>query len=164
MNYLNILKISSLYLLVALVVGCQSSKSTVGGYFDLDTDIKIDFIIDSDINPDDIGTASPLFIRLYELKSTTMMKKADFLDVYEQDEKVLGPDMVAVHRLKRFKPGQNRSEQLVLNKDTQYVALFAEFSNFSNSKFKLIVPVVSNNVFKNSATIKVSGNQLSLVK
>jgi type VI secretion system protein VasD len=148
-------------LLLTTLSACQSNKSLVGEYFDLDTDLKIEFIVDSDINQDELGIASPLFIRLYELKSEKMMKKADFIDIYEKDKEALGADMVGeAHKLKRFTPGQNRIESFVLDKDTQYVALYAEFFDFKESRFKLIFPVVANNVFRNSIKIRVSGNQL----
>jgi type VI secretion system protein VasD len=150
-----------LLLLLITISACQTNKSLVGEYFDLDTDLKIDFIVDSDINQDELGIASPLFIRMYELKSEKMMKKADFIDIYEKDKETLGADMIGeVHKLKRFTPGQNRTEQFVLQKKTQYVALYAEFFDFKESKFKLIFPVVSNNVFRNSIKIRISGNQL----
>lgn len=150
----------ALFLLVTLSA-CQTNKSLVGEYFDLDTDLKIEFIVDSDINQDELGIASPLFIRLYELKSEKMMKKADFIDIYEKDKETLGADMIGeVHKLKRFTPGQNRTENFVLEKSTQYVALYAEFFDFKESKFKLIFPVVANNVFRNAIKIRVSGNQL----
>lgn len=150
-----------LLLLLVTISACQTNKSLVGEYFDLDTDLKIDFIVDSDINQDELGIASPLFIRMYELKSEKMMKKADFIDIYEKDKETLGADMIGeVHKLKRFTPGQNRTEQFVLQKKTQYVALYAEFFDFKESKFKLIFPVVSNNVFRNSIKIRISGNQL----
>jgi type VI secretion system protein VasD len=144
--------------------GCSSKKSTVGGYLNLDTDVKIDFIVDSDINPDDLGNASPLFVRMYELKSTTLMQKADFLDIYENDKKVLGADLIKAHKLKRFAPGENRSEKFVLDEKTGYVALYGEFNNFSNAKFKLIFPVVANNVFRNNVTVQISGDSLILVE
>ena len=159
-----ITRIFLLALLTSLLLACSAKKSTVGGYFELDTDLTIEFIVEADINPDDLDTASPLFLRLYELNATKMMKKADFLDIYEQDKKALGPEMVAVYRLKRFKPGESRSEKFVLKQGVSHVALFAEFNNFQNSKFKLIVPVVQNNVFRNSATIRVTGNQIMLLQ
>jgi type VI secretion system protein VasD len=149
------------FLLLLSISACQSNKSVVGEYFDLDTDLKIEFIVDSDINQDELGIASPLFIRMYELKSDKMMKKADFIDIYEKDKETLGADLVGeVHKLKRFTPGQNRTENFVLEKNTQYVALYAEFFDFKESSFKLIFPVVANNVFRNSIKIRVSGNQL----
>jgi type VI secretion system protein VasD len=147
-------------LISVFLSGCQSSNSVVGGYFELDTDLQIEFIVDADINPDELGKASPLFIRMYELKTSKMMKKADFISIYERDKEVLGSDMLAVHKLKRFKPGESRTEHFVLSKDTHYVALYGEFLEFQESKFKLIIPVVANNVFRNSVVIRVSGNEL----
>ena len=142
------------------LTACQAVNSSVGGYFDLDTDIKIDLLVDADINPDELGKASPLFIRMYELSSNKMMKRADFIEIYERDKEVLGADMVAVHKLKRLKPGEDRTEHIVLDKKTNYVALYAEFLEFKESKFKLIFPVVANNVFRDSVVIRVSGNEL----
>ena len=148
-------------MMTATLSSCQSNKSYVGEYLNLDTDLKIEFLIDADINQDELGVPSPLFIRMYELKSDKMMKKADFIDIYENDKETLGADLVGeVHKLKRFTPGVNRIEQFVLGKNTQYVGLYAEFFDFKESQFKVIFPVVSNNVFRNSVRVRVSANQI----
>lgn len=160
MKYRNLNKLLWIFLVTLLLSSCQSDKSRVGGFFNLDTDLKIDFIVDADINPDESKRPSPLFIRMYELKTNKMMKNADFLDLFERDEELLGADMVVKHSLKRFKPGESRTEKLVLDPDTKLVGLFAEFLDFKNARFKLIIPVVSNNVFRNSVVIRVSGNEL----
>lgn len=146
-----------------ILFGCASNKSVVGGYLDLDTDISIEFIVDADSNPDELGVGSPLFVRMYELKNSKMMQKADFIDLYEQDKKAIGADLIGeVHKLKRLKPGENRTELFVLDPKTQYIALYAEFLNFKDSKFKLVIPVVTNNVFKNTAVIRITGNEMLL--
>ncbi len=120
----------------AMLGACQSNKSTVGGFFDLDTDLKIEFVVDADINPDGQGSASPLFVRMYQLKSEKMMNNADFIDLYEQDGKTLGADMIGeVRKLKPFKPGENRTEIFVLDANAQYVAFYGEFQDFEDLKF-----------------------------
>lgn len=156
--------------LLALTAAClwlaacaSGNKSVVGGYLGLDTDVSIRFLVDSDSNPDEFGVGSPLFVRMYELKNQKMMQKADFIDLYEQDVKTIGADLVGeVHRLKHFKPGEDRLEKFVLDKETKYIALYAEFLQFKDSKFKLVIPVVANNVFINTAIIRISGNQMLL--
>ena len=160
MKHFYILKVMVFSVLLAGLISCQSMNGAVGGYFGLDTDLQIDFEIDADINPDELGKASPLFIRMYELKAKKMMKKADFIEIYERDKEVLGADMLAVHKLKHFKPGESRTEHFVLSKKTHYVALYGEFLEFKESKFKLIIPVVANNVFRNSVVIRVAGNEM----
>ncbi len=163
MNFFQFPKIFILCILPVIILGCQASKSKVGGILNLDTDLQIHFEVDSDINPDELGVASPLFVRLYELKSTKLMKKADFIEIYERDKEVLGADLITVYKLPHFNPGQNRDEHFVLQKDTTYVGLYAEFLTFEGSQFKLIIPVVANNVFNNSVTIKVSANKMSII-
>ncbi len=160
MKLYQIFSLAFIAIFLSVLTACQAVNSSVGGYFDLDTDIQIELLVDADINPDEQGIASPLFVRLYELSSNKMMGRADFIEIYERDKEVLGADMIAVHKLKRLKPGENRTEHLVLDKKTNYVALYAEFLEFKESKYKLIIPVVANNVFRDSVVIRVSGNEL----
>ena len=160
MKLYQIFSLAFIAIFLSVLTACQAVNSSVGGYFDLDTDIQIELLVDADINPDEQGIASPLFVRLYELSSNKMMGRADFIEIYERDKEVLGADMIAVHTLKRLKPGENRTEHLVLDKKTNYVALYAEFLEFKESKYKLIIPVVANNVFRDSVVIRVSGNEL----
>ena len=148
------------FVLGVALSSCTSLNSAVGSYFGMDTDLQVDFVVDSDINPDESGKASPLFIRMYELQAPKSMRQADFIDIYERDKELLGEDYVAVHKLKRFKPGESRTEHYVLDKKTNYVAYYAEFLNFKDSKYKVIVPVVANNVFQSTATVRVSKNEI----
>lgn len=160
MKHFQIIKITLITFLLTALTACQSMNSAVGGYFGLDTDLEITFEVDADINPDEMGKASPLFIRMYELKAKKMMKKSDFIELYERDKEVLGADLIAVHKLKHFNPGKARSEHFVLDPKTRYVALYGEFLEFKDAKYRLIIPVVANNVFRNSVVIRVSGNEL----
>ena len=164
MKYQQIISVVFAVCALAAVVSCQSDKSTIGGYLGLDTDLKIEFLVEADINPDEMGVASPLFIRMYELKAEKIIKKADFIDIFERDKEILGADLVAMHQLKPFIPGEARSELFVLNKNTKFVGLYAEFLDFKESKYKLVIPVVTNNVFKNTATIRVTGNELIFIE
>lgn len=145
---------------VMLLSACQSANKAVGTYFKLDTDLKVEFAVDADINPDEDGRASPLFVRMYELKTNKMIHKVDFIELYERDKEALGADIVNVHRLKRFAPGESRVENFVLDKGTNYVAFYAEFLDYENSKYKVVVPVVANNVFRTYAMVRLAGNTL----
>ena len=67
---------------------CSSINSSVGGFFNMDTDLEIKFKVDADVNPDDDRKPSPLFVRMYQLKSTKMFNRANFIDLYEKDKEV----------------------------------------------------------------------------
>ncbi len=144
--------------------GCSSSKSRVGGVLNLDTDLKLTFEVASDINPDDSSRPSPVFVRFYQLKSSTAFDKADFLDIYERDTEIFGGDIVNKQVLKPLLPGVARTESFVLEPGAKMIAVYAEFSQYPGSTYKVIFPVTENNVIKNKATIKISGRTISLVK
>ncbi|HSC67451.1 MAG TPA: type VI secretion system lipoprotein TssJ [Cellvibrio sp.] len=156
-----ILAVVSLLLFIA---GCSSSKSRVGGVLNLDTDLKLTFEVTSDINPDDSSRPSPVFVRFYQLKSATAFDKADFIDIYERDTEIFGGDIINKQVLKPLLPGVDRTESFVLEPGAKMIAVYAEFSQYPGSTYKVIFPVTENNVIKNKATIKISGRTISLVK
>ncbi len=151
-------------LVVVTLSGCESANSGLGGVLSLDTNLTMTLLVDADINPDERDRPSPLYVRFYQLKSPKLFEKADFIDLYERDEDILGADFVDKHHLKLIQPGKGRIEKFVLDKETKYIALYAEFFQYKDSNFKLIFPVTSNNIIRNSVKITISGNKIQLVK
>ncbi len=152
-------------LAIGLALGlcaCTKVNSGVGGVFNFDTDLKIIFEVANNINPDEKHTPSPLYVRLYELKSDKIFARAGFLELFEEDEALLGNELIAKQELKRIAPGEARQESFVVSKDTRYVALFAEFFQFKNAKYKVVFPVTSNNVIENTVRIEINDTNLLL--
>ena len=160
MKYSMIIKIMILTISFFTLSACTSINSSVGGFFNMDTDLEIKFKVDSDVNPDDDRKPSPLFVRMYQLKSTKMFSRANFIDLYEKDKEVLGADMISKQILRRIKPGESRKENFVLNKETNYIGLYAEFLQYKKSSFKLIIPVVPSNFIGTSEDVLIAGNKL----
>ncbi|RZL68919.1 MAG: type VI secretion system lipoprotein TssJ, partial [Pedobacter sp.] len=48
----------------------------------LDTDLRLVIQTDMDINPDANNRPSPVFVRMYELKSPIIFHQADFMTLY----------------------------------------------------------------------------------
>lgn len=160
MKLLSFIKLILLSVSIVSLSACSSINSSVGGLFNMDTDLEIKFKVDADVNPDDDKKPSPLFIRMYQLKSTKMFSRANFIDLYEKDKEVLGADMISKQKLRRIKPGESRTENFVLNKETRYIGLYAEFLRFKKSSYKLLIPVVPTNVIGTSEDVLISGNKL----
>lgn len=155
--------ITSVIALLTLT-GCESANSGLGGVLSLDTNLTLTLLVDADINPDESDRPSPLYVRFYQLKSTKAFEKADFIQLYEQDESILGDDFIKKDHLKSIQPGKGREEKFVLSEDTEYIAMYAEFFQFKDSKYKIIFPVTSNNIFRNKVKVKISGNEIQLVQ
>jgi len=148
--------------LMFVLAGCARVNSGVGGMFDFDTDLKVIFEVKDNINPDEKHTPSPVYIRFYELKSDKRFNRAKFLELFERDEELLGDELITKQELKRIAPKEPREERFVVDKETRYVALFAEFFQYKNSKYKVIFPVTSNNVIENTVRIELSDTNLLL--
>jgi type VI secretion system protein VasD len=149
-------------MLAVSLTACSTINTKVGGVFGMDTDLKLTFEADTGINPDDNKKPAPLFVRLYELKSDKQFRNANFIDLYERDKEVLGADMIAKQNLKHIAPGETRQDEYVLDTQTRFVGLFAEFSQYKDASFKVIIPVAPTNVVASSAVVSVSGNRISV--
>jgi type VI secretion system protein VasD len=120
--------------------------------------------VDSNINPDENKRSSPVFVRLYELKSPTVFQKADFIDLYERDAVILGADFVNKQVLKPLPPGVNRTDNFVLKNGATTIGLYVEFSQYRGSNYKVSFPIVEHSISKNEITVKISGTDVSIVK
>ena len=149
---------------VVLSLGCTTANEKIGGALNLDTDLKLEFVVDKNVNPDESEKASPVYLRMYELTNTQSFENADFIDIYEQDEKILGKALLGKRKLKRFVPGEVRTESFVLNKKTRYVALYGEFFKFRDSRYKVVFPVTASNLIRNKVKISVSENNIVILE
>lgn len=153
-----------LALLCCGLSSCTKVNKGVGSMMGFDTNLKVIFVIGDTLNPDENHTPSPLFVRFYELSSQNAFQHADFLELYESDESVLGKDLIAKQELGRIVPSGDREQDFVVDADTKYVALFAEFFQYKNAKYKLVFPVTSHNVIENTVWIEINDNKMLLRK
>lgn len=146
-----------------LIAGCSSMNSRVGGVLNLNTDLQMTLQAASELNLDERDRSSPLFVRFYQLKSQTLFNKTAFIDLYESDIEKLGSEFVSKKELEPLKPGENREVDIVLDEDTQFVALFGEFYKYKDAKYKVIVPVTKNNIVRNKMNVRIYKNTLEII-
>lgn len=150
----------SLGLSLASCSKVNGSGKTIG----LDTDLRLVIQTDKDINPDANNRPSPVFVRMYELKSPIIFHQADFMSLFNKDKAVLEADFINKQDLKIFVPGDKRESSFVLNKGTKFVALYAEFLQYQNANYKVIFPVTPGNIVGNRIYVKITGNHMVLTE
>jgi type VI secretion system protein VasD len=131
---------------------------------DLDTDLKLSFIVEKNVNPDDNKVSSPVIVRMYELKSTKAFENANFIDLYERDSEILGKTMITEQALKPIQPSEDSTAKFVLSKGTKYIGLYAEFLQYEDAKYKVIIPVAETNVVTSTAKVQLIDNKMVLLK
>lgn len=154
-------KLTVLVLLVGFLTGgCSGLNRGVNGMFHLDTDLTLLISADANINPDEKWASSPVYLRLYELKSDSTMKEAEFFELFNRDTLALGDALLARRELARVLPGEYRKEKFVLNVNTRHIAIFAEFHHYQDSNYKIVLPITPHNVIEDQIVVHIKNNHI----
>ncbi|HEY5307209.1 MAG TPA: type VI secretion system lipoprotein TssJ, partial [Casimicrobiaceae bacterium] len=84
--------------------------------------------------------ASPLSLRLFELKSEAAFQTADFFALYDRDQATLGGDMLARDEV-IIRPGETQTITRKANADTRLLGVIAAFRDLEHSVWRTSVAV-----------------------
>ena len=90
-----------------------------------------------------------MVIKLYQLNSVDTFKSAQVLDLYQEDTKVLSDSLIKKHTLASLVPKEKRTIDIELQAGTKYLAVFAQFSNYSQAKTRAWLDVSNLEDVKN---------------
>jgi type VI secretion system protein VasD len=93
------------------------------------------------VNPDINGRASPVILRIYELKSPAPFDGADFMSLYQQDRSVLGGELVAREEIV-IEPGQNQAISKLLAPEARVLGVVAIFRDVERARWRSSVTLV----------------------
>lgn len=117
---------------VVLLNGCAVANYVVDPY----TNIR--FQASDNINPDASGRASPLVIRIYELRAVDTFRSAGFFDLYDEPEGVLDTDLLSMDEVV-LRPELVERLPRTLNEKTRYIGIVAAFQNIDEAEWKMIL-------------------------
>lgn len=92
------------------------------------------------VNPDVRKRASPVMVRIFELKSSTVFDQADFVSLYEKEQAVLGADLLGRDEFV-LRPGESRSVNKVLSPDTRFIGVMVGYREIERARWRSVVPV-----------------------
>jgi type VI secretion system protein VasD len=115
----------------------------------------IDFIAMASplVNPLPQGEPSPVVLRLYQLNGDSAFANASFRQLWEEDEKTLGPTMLGKAEI-MLNPGGVEHIKAKLVEGTVLVAVVVGFRNFEGAKWRAMVPLHGEKNFKLKAELK----------
>lgn len=124
------------------------------------TMIQLDIDSQPVINPDVSGKASPVLLRIYELRESNNFMGADFFALFDKEQATLAADLVRKQEL-WLKPGEHKTLQLQPANDTRQLGFFAAFRKLDDAQWRaLSSPLTANQ--PNTLTLKVKGNALTM--
>ena len=92
----------------------------------------------ADTNPDSTGRPSPIVVRIYQLRADAAFTGADFVSLYEDDQKVLGQELISRDEFE-LTPSQKRSVPVTVSDETRFLGAVAAFRDIRNAQWRTIV-------------------------
>lgn len=125
---------------LAALAGCGSSKPPPPPP---PTVLQAALSAASGVNPDGRGRASPVVVRVFELKTLAAFEGADFFSLWDREKETLGADLVAREEL-QLRPGEQRSLERTLAPETRHVGVIAAYRDLERAKWRVAYGVVAH--------------------
>ena len=93
----------------------------------------------ADTNPDATGRPSPVVVRVYQLKTDAAFSAADFFALFDDDKKVLGPELISRDELE-LSPSDRKTMEISVATETRFVGAVAAFRDIRNAQWRVLVP------------------------
>ncbi len=139
--------------LFALIAGCSSTPAPPKP-----TAVKATVQAAADVNPDARKRASPLVVRIYELKSAAAFDAADFLSLYDRDQATLAADLVGREEF-TMRPGESRPWDKTLGPEVRFIGVMAAYRDIERARWKTLITIKPG--LRNTITIKADAITLS---
>ncbi len=127
------------------------------------TVIELAISASQDANPDTSGRPSPVSVRLFQLSSATIFKRADFFQLLDEPESVLSETLVGKQDVV-INPGKSSVVSMVFEDRGKVLGIIATFRDIDHAQWRAVLPVTSNKLNKVAGVISKLSVQLSKIE
>ncbi len=93
----------------------------------------------ADVNPDANGRPSPIVVRVYQLKTDAAFGRAEYFALFDDEQKVLGPDLIS-RREFVLTPAEQRVVEVEIDLGARFVGVLAAFRDIRNAEWRVLQP------------------------
>ena len=98
--------------------------------------LQVTLIATADVNPDNRGRASPLSVRIMELRSRSAFDAADFFSLYEREQATLGTELLSKEQY-ILRPGDTQGYTRKAQGETRFLGVVAAYRDLEGSAWRL---------------------------
>lgn len=132
---------------VLLLAGCATVRTSLSA--------------SKDVNPDINGQASPIVVKVYQLRDDTAFNSASFFTVFDSPETALQSQLLTVQEVV-LAPGTEQRLWLPLQKETQYVGVVAGYRDISTATWRAELPVSPHHLTGVGLDVTVAKNGITV--
>lgn len=94
-------------------------------------------VASAQVNPDASGRASPIVVRLFQLRDEDAFASAEFFDLYEKEKQILGESLVSRQEYV-LAPGETRELEIPLDAQARYLGVLAAFRDIRAAQWRAV--------------------------
>jgi type VI secretion system protein VasD len=98
--------------------------------------LQVTLVATDDVNPDARGRASPLSVRISELRSRSAFDAADFFSLYDREQATLGTELLSKEQY-ILRPGDTQGYTRKAQGETRFLAVVAAYRDLEGSIWRV---------------------------
>ncbi len=96
-----------------------------------------EIVASGELNPDTSGRASPVVLRLFQLREDGEFAGADFFALYDKEKEVLGASLISREEYV-LSPGEDRKLDLPVSADARFIGVIAAFRDIRSAQWRAL--------------------------
>jgi type VI secretion system protein VasD len=128
--------------------------------------VKARISASTDVNPNAEGRASPVHVRIFQLKEDGAFVGADFWALVDKETETLGGSLVQ-RQEHDLVPGESKDIELKVQPDARVLGVMAEFANYRNAQWRVVAKApnktLTDLIKKDRVTIRIDKDKATIV-
>lgn len=126
---------------------------------------KAQIVASADVNPNQEGRASPVHVRIFQLKEDGAFMGSDFWALVDKEQETLAASLV--QRLEfDLSPGESKEFELKIAPEARVLAVMAEYADYRNAQWRVIAQAPNKSLLdlvkKDRVSFGVEKNKVSI--
>lgn len=155
------LAVGALFVLLAVSLGLSACAAKPPK----PTPARAELVASADVNPDASGRASPVVVRLYQLRNDGEFASADFFALYDKEKETLGASLISREEYV-LAPGETRKLELPLNPEARFLGAIAAYRDIRSARWRALTRAPEKSLLdllgKDGVTLSVGRDALTL--
>lgn len=98
---------------------------------------KGQIVASADVNPNSSGRASPVHVRIFQLKEDGAFMGADFWALVDKEQETLAASLVQRQEFD-LSPGETKDFELKIDPEARVLAVMAEYADYRNAQWRAV--------------------------
>jgi type VI secretion system protein VasD len=126
-----------LFFLIVVIAVCSIALTACAPKPPKAVKARAQLVVSADVNPDTAGRASPVVVRLFQLRNDGEFAAADFFALYEKEKETLGASLISREEYV-LAPGETRTLEMPINPDARFVGAVAAYRDIRSAHWRAL--------------------------